>query len=191
MGKNISVFCTDKYLRQKIYLILSQNNNVICADISAASVKEATTADIVIWNIDDKPLPNDLRPTAIALGNGGDLPIPFSEQMLSDAIEKKGEEAKSTLEIGEKCAYLYGKNLRFTDVEFALFSALAAAKGNFVSRDELIHTVWGEGTTEGILNVYIHYLREKLEFCGEKIIISSRKFGYKIDGKYLSSGGKE
>ena len=33
--------------------------------------------------------------------------------------------------------------------------------------------------------MYVHYLREKLE-RGEKIIISSRNHGYKIDAKYLS-----
>ena len=38
---------------------------------------------------------------------------------------------------------------------------------------------------EKTVNVYIHYLREKLESGGEKIIISSRNMGYKIDSKYL------
>jgi DNA-binding response OmpR family regulator len=36
-----------------------------------------------------------------------------------------------------------------------------------------------------VLNVYVHYLREKLE-DGKKIIISSRKLGYKIDERYLT-----
>ena len=43
----------------------------------------------------------------------------------------------------------------------------------------------GDDADGGILNVYVHYLREKLEKRGEKIIISSRKSGYKIDEKYL------
>ena len=38
------------------------------------------------------------------------------------------------------------------------------------------------------MNVYIHYLREKLEADGEKIILSSRSHGYKIDEKYLTEG---
>ena len=45
------------------------------------------------------------------------------------------------------------------------------------------------GADEGVLNVYVHYLREKLERGGEKIIISSRGLGYKIDEKYLQTGG--
>ena len=63
--------------------------------------------------------------------------------------------------------------------------AIRAGGGEFVSRDELSRAVWGEGADGGILNVYIHYLREKLESKGEKVIISSRRGGYKIDGKYL------
>ena len=45
--------------------------------------------------------------------------------------------------------------------------------------------VWGDECEGGVLNVYIHYLREKLETEGEKIIFSTRKMGYKIDKKYL------
>jgi DNA-binding response OmpR family regulator len=65
---------------------------------------------------------------------------------------------------------------------------LIEASGDFISREELIRRVWGEGADGGVLNVYVHYLREKLEKQGEKIIISSRKNGYKIDGKYLTKG---
>ena len=36
-----------------------------------------------------------------------------------------------------------------------------------------------------MINVYIHYLREKLELCGEKIIIASREAGYRIDKRFL------
>ena len=52
-------------------------------------------------------------------------------------------------------------------------------------REEILSTVWGGEADSGVINVYIHYLREKLEVCGEKIILSSRKCGYKIDEKYL------
>ena len=41
------------------------------------------------------------------------------------------------------------------------------------------------------MNVYVHYLREKLEYNGEKVIISSRKNGYKIDERFFPrDGGK-
>ena len=191
MKKSVSVFTGDKYLCRKIYLILSAEYDVVCGDIFAVGKKELG-ADFLIWNTDDAPLPYGVASYAVTLGKGGDLTLPFSEEMLLSAIRAKAaEKSAAPLIIGEKCAHLYGKTLRFTDVEFSLLSALAEAGGEFVSREELIARVWGEGTTEGILNVYVHYLREKLEFRGEKIIISSRKSGYKIDKKYLTAGGEE
>ena len=190
MEKSISVFCADKYLRQKIYLILSEGYSVRCADIFYTPTKEALASDIIIWNTNDKPLPEELASYAITIGDDGDIPLPFSGKMLLSAIAQRDRRAASApLTLGERCAHLYGKTLRFTEAEFALLSALAEAKGEFVSRGDLIHRVWGDGTTEGILNVYVHYLREKLEFRGEKVIVSSRKFGYKIDEKYFAEGG--
>ena len=91
----------------------------------------------------------------------------------------------------KRCAHIYGKTIRLTDAEFALLSTLFCAGGEFVSREKLIHGVFGDSTTDGILNVYIHYLREKIEINGEKIIISSRKFGYKLDQKFLQKGGRD
>ena len=189
MKKTVSVFCRDKYLGRKIYLILSEGYEVACFDDFATG--KAVDADILIWNVDDAPLPLGTDSYAVTMGEGGDLPLPFSEQMLLAALEKKfSREENAPLILGDKCAHLYGKIIKFTDVEFALLSEMVNAGGEFVSREELIAAVWGEGTTAGILNVYVHYLREKLEFCGEKIIISSRKLGYKIDKKYLTAGGE-
>ena len=62
-----------------------------------------------------------------------------------------------------------------------------SANGEFVSREEILSQVWNGDADCGIINVYIHYLREKIEH-GEKIILSSRKQGYCIDEKYLGGG---
>ena len=51
--------------------------------------------------------------------------------------------------------------------------------------EELHGKVFGENNTPGLLNVYIHYLREKIEGEDEKIILSSRKQGYKINERYI------
>ena len=71
-----------------------------------------------------------------------------------------------------------------TEVEYSLLSALAAAKGEFISRTDLRTAVWGTEGTDGLLSVYIHYLREKLEGGGEKVILSSRKAGYALAEKF-------
>ena len=192
MKKSIAIFARDKYLRQKIYLMLAPYHDVRCHDVSSNPSKADINADIVIWNINDKPLPSELYSYSVTLGDGGNVPLPFTEKMLLDALnrtEEKNPAGKLTL--GEKCAHIYGKTVHLTDAEFALLSALVEANGCFVTRENLIREVWGDSTTDGILNVYIHYLREKIEFRGEKIIISSRKFGYKIDERFLCVGGAE
>ena len=76
-----------------------------------------------------------------------------------------------------------------TELEAALLALLISADGDFVSREEILKRVWQNDADPGIINVYIHYLREKIE-RGEKIILSSRKRGYGIDEKYLRGDAK-
>ena len=59
-----------------------------------------------------------------------------------------------------------------------LLSVLKAAKGKSVSREQLIKEVWGEKGNDGLLNLYIHYLRQKLEKDGQRHIFSVRGKGY-------------
>ena len=50
--------------------------------------------------------------------------------------------------------------------------------------------VWHGDADGGIVNVYIHYLREKLEDCGERVIIASRGRGYSLSEKYAKMFGE-
>ena len=43
-----------------------------------------------------------------------------------------------------------------------------------------------DGVDGGVVNVYVHYLREKLEKNGERIIISTRNLGYKINERMVT-----
>ena len=122
----------------------------------------------------------------ITMGEGGDLPLPFAFTELFSAIEGCGGNAPK-LTLGERCAYLRGEKIPLTEVELALLRVLYDAKGEYVSREELLSRVWAEGTDNGVVNVYVYYLRQKLE-RGEKIINTSRKLGYKIDANYLGGG---
>ena len=73
-----------------------------------------------------------------------------------------------------------GKTIKLTESEYRLYHVLYEAQGEFVSRDTLHKTVWkGEGDI-GIVNVYIHYLRQKLEKNGKRMIISARTKGYAV-----------
>ena len=182
MKKKLLIMVADKYLYRKIELMLRD-------EYEAVSSEYGGVIDLVIRDGTLPPAKTTAR--SVTLGEHHDLALPFSREMLIRAISG-GSDAQSgaALELGNKCAYLRGEMISFTEVEFSLFSALMSAEGRFISRDELIGRVWGKDADGGILNVYVHYLREKLEYKGEKIIISSRKNGYKIDGKYLTVGGK-
>ncbi len=67
-----------------------------------------------------------------------------------------------------------------TPTEARLFSLLLEADGAPVSRRALLVGTFGEAEAdnEGLLNVYIHYLRQKLERDGKKRIFAHRGRGY-------------
>ena len=116
---------------------------------------------------------------AITVGEGGMLPYPFviselREMLCREKIETTGKRLYP-LEDGTG-VYIDGRTVRLTEVEMRLFRAIY--EGGFTSREELTQRVWGDGAGESLLNVYVHYLRGKLETTGEKVIVSARGRGY-------------
>ena len=180
--KSIKVYTKNKYLFQKI----RRDAGSILVDYGISEGALLCEDEIVLW---DNSMGSCPISGAITLGGeGADILLPFPLGTVSALIQKNGE---STLGIDtkNKAAILHGARIRLTDVEFSLFSSLYEKRGEYVTREDLISSVWGDGIDGGILNVYIHYLREKLEGDGEKIILSSRKLGYCIDKRFL--GGKD
>ena len=116
------------------------------------------------------------------------LPYPFSFDELKRVIfsigGSVGTKKRLSLLSDGRHVQLDGKEIKLTESEYRLLHAIAAGGGEFVSRESLA-PVFGSSEDRSILNVYVHYLREKLERGGEKVIISSRKGGYKIDKRYL------
>ena len=169
------------YLWQKINLLLSGEwsvERITDGDISGA-------ADICIIDKMSKGAERyvDAGGATITLGDGADLPLPFEHSALIRLL-RGASVRKPPIIPGDRCVYLRGKKIPLTDVEQTLFNVLYKAGGEFVQRKSIVKQVWGSQVDGGVLNVYIHYLRAKLE-KGEKIIISSRKFGYKIDSKFI------
>lgn len=120
--------------------------------------------------------------------NGAAVTLPVSLSEIWDYIigsETRRTDERPTLVLKDKRREVIfgGQTVRLTEVEFKLLSALASRAG-YTPREELLQEVWGEGVDPGVLNVYVHYLREKLEGGGERIILSSRKLGYAIDERY-------
>ena len=174
--KRVLVVTENAYLGQKIKLTLLDFAEVLVMGNFVSGY------DICLWDIDTVSSPVD---EAITMSREGecDIRIPFSYDLICRIVteEKKHEGIRL---LGRICE-LHGMKIKLTELEGKLLSLLLSAKGEFVSREEILHKIWGEGTDAGVINVYIHYLREKIE-RGEKIIISSRNNGYKIDEKYLS-----
>ena len=179
MKKLVGVLTEDEYLFEKIMLAALEYAEVV--RINATDATEEF--DCIIADIDTHAAPSG----AIRVSRQADceLSIPFSFDSLKAAIS--GGSVGSALRVGKdtRTAYFRGQKIPLTEVEHALLSVLFEAK-DFVSREELLSRVWGGEANPGVINVYVHYLREKLEGDGEKVIISSRKQGYRIAEKFLT-----
>lgn len=176
--KRVLAVSRDAFLLRKIELTLKDIAEVVCAD----HLTDDSHFDLCLFDID----------TAFGTPSGVvtmsrtaecDLRVPFEFSALCDAVSSR-EDSTAKLTAHGRFAYLRGREIRLTELESELLSLLLGARGEFVSREEILSRVWQDDADPGIINVYVHYLREKLE-DGEKIIISSRKNGYKIDGRYL------
>lgn len=87
----------------------------------------------------------------------------------------------------EQAALLDGERISLTAREYACLSCLLRAGGAPVSREALLAAVWGDEETDaGVVAVYLHYLRKKLERRGQKLIYAIRGRGYA-----LRQGGDE
>lgn len=89
-----------------------------------------------------------------------------------------------TLSPDRKSARLHGATIPLTAREAELLSVLLTARGKPVTREELYARVFGgSGEGPGVVNVYIHYLRRKLERDGRRILLSLRGQGYVLRGE--------
>ena len=179
MRRKIGVITADDYLYQKIYLMLL-DNPTLCAS------RDTEGADFILCE-GGMEIRSEHPIYTMSRTGDADLKIPFTDDELISLFADRKDSPE--LILGHRAVFLHGKEIKLTEVEFSLLSLLYSRR-DYVSREELIRSIWGEGADGGVLNVYVHYLREKLEFEGEKIILSSRKQGYRIDEKYLGEGGK-
>lgn len=179
MKKRVGVLTRDENLYNKLRLLL---RNI--ADVELLSGVDIP-CDLVFEDVD-----------TCAVGYGGsikmsrygecEIRIPFKHEDVLSAVESSAEytDERITLSGDGHSVYLGNEKIRLTDVEYRLLDALVSCEGDFVTREKLLLSIWGEGFDAGVVNVYVHYLRNKLERDGRKIILSSRKEGYGIDKKY-------
>ena len=135
---------------------------------------------------------NSVRIVSREVMTVGDIGYPFGFDELRGVVMHSGGRASARLIVdeGSTTVLFDKKEIHLTEVEHRLLLEIYRAGGEYVSRERLQEAVWGDGATNGVLSVYIHYLREKLEASGEKVIASSRGGGYKIQEKYLGGEGR-
>ncbi len=150
----------------------------------ATVVTDAKDCNVMIYDCDcGKEIP-DFSGKVIRLsrsGAEGAEALPIARGKLEELI--KHDTAALSLNAADKSVIFKERKIKLTSHEYALLSLLIA-NGDYTPREAIAKKVWGEAT-DGLINIYIHYLREKLESDGDKVIISSRKYGYKINEKYL------
>ena len=175
--KTVGVYTENEYLFQKIRLELEG-----AASTVLLNSERNEKCDIILVDADN-PRFSLIEGLQMKRG-GGDISLPFRLGSLRERLTK---EKNSFIElIDSQKSVRIGENfVKLTELEYSLFSLLMSKNGGYVSREEILDSVWEGRADRGIINVYVHYLREKLEEGGEKIILSSRNYGYKINEKYI------
>ena len=179
--KRIAVVTRDEFLYKKIALSLDG-----CDAVMLGSTDATVGFDRVFVDVDTCEA-KDASVVTMSRRRECDLPIPFGidapARYLTNTVE-----ARLLPESRE--VILDGRSVKLTELEFALFALIVEARGESVSREEILERVWHGETDGGIVNVYIHYLREKLEGGGERVIVASRGKGYSLSEKYAKMFGE-
>ena len=89
--------------------------------------------------------------------------------------------ADLTIDLGARRVHRGGRELELTKTEFELLELLAGNAEIVVERDVILERIWGIdfATSSNSLDVYIGYLRRKLEAAGEpRLVQTVRGVGY-------------
>jgi two-component system OmpR family response regulator len=132
---------------------------------------------------------------ALDVGADGYLTKPFSYVVLKAhlrALARRGAKgATSSTEVlragdlildlrARRCAR-GGTEVELSQREFDLLAELLANPGKAMAKDELMHRVWGADLDPNIVEVYIGYLRKKVDIpFGRRSIETVRGFGYRL-----------
>ena len=149
----ILIITDDERLRRLLFLLCTEAGHTV--GTHAPSLVIAEKGEI--------PLRYAHLPKLL-IGEGG-IPRPFSHADIKKEIEVLLSSDASPL---------------FSPTEERLYRALKEASPNYVSREELMLRVFDEEADTGKLNLYVHYLRKKIETDGKKRIFARRGKGYAL-----------
>lgn len=187
--QKLCLVSNDMLFAEGIRLVLSPYP--VLVDIWAGK-GELPLADTYLWDMDTYPhLPSTDRPV-IHCAWKQEKPADFSGIWLDRPF--RGARLRALLGIfdgKEQNVYPYPNHsnrtvligsevIKLSACEFRLFCCLYEAKGQYVSREALHKAVWeGQGDVS-VVNVYIHYLRRKLEKNDLRLFHSARGRGYAL-----------
>lgn len=78
-----------------------------------------------------------------------------------------------------------GQPLELTATEFQILASLMASPGVVLSRETLLHQVWGDtdAASSNVVDAHVANLRRKLEAAGARVIQTVRRAGYKLQAE--------
>ena len=88
-----------------------------------------------------------------------------------------------TIDREARTARYDGVDVPLSPREYALLEALALRAGTVLTKDELLHEVWGDewAATRNVVEVYVGYLRRKLSAAGaDDLVRTVRGRGYQL-----------
>jgi DNA-binding response OmpR family regulator len=90
---------------------------------------------------------------------------------VEEEAAERYEDGRLTIDFADVRASCDGANVKLTNKEFLLLSALAKRRGRVVTRQQLLDQVWGYSYygDARTLDVHIRRLRQKLGACGDCI----------------------
>ncbi len=105
------------------------------------------------------------------------------ERRAGDAADEVLQVGDLTLDLGRHEAWRGGRAIELTAKEFGLLAYLMRAPGRVLTKERIADHVWGydSETTSNVVEVYIHYLRDKIDKGFPRPLIRTvRGVGYTI-----------
>lgn len=98
---------------------------------------------------------------------------PASDRLRVDDLEVR---------VAERSATRAGSSIELSPREFDLLAYLLANAPRVVSREQVLAAVWGDGAEvdPNVIDVYVGYLRRKLEQTGPRLIQTVRGVGFVV-----------
>lgn len=131
----------------------------------------AAHASLIVWDADSAPRPTTSLPV-LCVTRDASLAAEGDRVLLRPFSVREPEACLRAIE--EDCRLPH-----LSPTEGRLLAVLKEAGAAGIDRETLSRRVFGEKADEGLLTVYICYLRKKLEGDGKKRIFAIRGKGYK------------